>query len=186
MRLVAISTLAAVSLLAAGCSKNDHDSDDALPASTSASDAAAISSSVANPDQTFVDAAAASDAFEIQSSQLAATKATSDKVKAFAEEMIKAHTASTAKLKSVAAGATPALTPNPTLPPAQQARLDALSSKSGADFNKAYSLAQIDAHQATLSALKSYAANGDMPGLKEFAGSLVPTVNDHLKMAQGL
>lgn len=84
-----------------------------------------------------------SDTFEIESSKLAATRAQSAKVKRFAEEMIKAHTASTAKLKTAAAAASPALTPVPRLSPAQQQTLDAL---------------------------KAYSASGAVPSLKTFAG----------------
>ena len=52
--------------------------------------------------QTFANAAAASDAFEIETSKLAATHGASASVKAYAKKMIEAHTASTAKLKSAA------------------------------------------------------------------------------------
>src|SRR6476619_5710209 len=50
--------------------------------------------------QGFVNAAAASDKFEIETSKLAAANASSAAVKKFATQMIAAHTASTAKLKA--------------------------------------------------------------------------------------
>ncbi|QWT16683.1 DUF4142 domain-containing protein (plasmid) [Sphingobium xenophagum] len=81
------------------------------------------------------------DTFEIESSKLAATRAQS------------------AKLKTAAAAASPALTPVPQLSPAQQQTLDAL---------------------------KAYSASGEVPSLKTFAGELVPTVTAHLNMAKGL
>lgn len=139
-----------------------------------------------SPGQAFANAAAASDAFEIQTSRLAATKASSAKVKRFAREMIKAHTDSTAKLKTAAAAAAPAITPNPALTPDQQQTLDALSAKSAADFDRAYADAQRRGHQATLDALQAYSASGDVPSLKSFATSLVPTVTAHLNMAKSL
>jgi putative membrane protein len=139
-----------------------------------------------SPGQTFADTAAASDAFEIETSKLAATKAQSAKVKRFAEQMIKAHTDSTAKLKTAASAASPAIAPNAQLSPAQQQTLDALAGKSGADFDTAYAKAQVDAHQMALDALKAYANTGDVPSLKTFAGQVVPVVTAHLNMAKGL
>lgn len=136
--------------------------------------------------QEFANAAASSDAFEIASSQLAATQAESAATKKFAAEMIKAHTESTAKLKAAAAAATPALTPDATLTAEQQQSLDSLKLLKGADFDKAYAGAQVDAHQKTLAGLKLYSTTGDVPSLKDFATKLLPTVAAHLNMANGL
>jgi len=136
--------------------------------------------------QTFANAAAASDKFEIESSRLAADAATSAAVKKFATQMISAHTQSTAKLKTTLSGMSPAMTPDDTLAPDQQSKLDSLKSLKGADFDSAYSAAQVEAHQKTLAALNGYAASGDNPKLKEFASGLVPTVTAHLNMAKGL
>lgn len=136
--------------------------------------------------QGFANAAAASDAFEIASSQLAKTAAKAPAVKTFASHMIEAHTASTASLKSAAASAKPAITPDATLSPDQQQMLDGLKGKTGADFDKAYADAQVTAHQKTLDALKSYSANGDVPQLKALATKMIPTVTAHLNTAKGL
>lgn len=184
------SVLLAVSIAAlglAGCSKKAETP--VANSSTAAGDVSLtppVAATSASPGQAFADTAAASDAFEIQTSKLAATKAQSAKTKHFAEEMIKAHTDSTAKLKTAAAAASPAITPTPTLTAAQQQTLDDLSSKSGADFDRAYADAQRAGHQATLDALKAYSATGDVPPLKMFATELVPIVTAHLNMAKGL
>jgi putative membrane protein len=136
--------------------------------------------------QGFANAAAASDKFEIESSKLAAAQGQSSAVKSFADKMISAHTASTAKLKAVAGAQTPAVTPDDTLNPAQQASLDSLKPLHGADFDKAYAAAQVDAHQKTLDALNAYASGGDNAALKNLASGMVPTVTAHLNMAKGL
>jgi putative membrane protein len=136
--------------------------------------------------QGFANAAAASDAFEIESSKLAATKASSAKVKAFAAQMIAAHTKSTAKLKATAATLSPAITPDPTLAPDQQAMLDSLKAVEGTAFDTTYATNQAAAHQSTLDKLKAYAANGEEPKFKEIATGLIPTVTAHLNMAKGL
>ena len=136
--------------------------------------------------QAFVNAAAASDRFEIESSKLAASAASSASVKKFATEMISAHTASTAKLKSTVAGMSPKLTPDDTLTPDQQQKLDSLKGLKGTAFDSAYASAQTEAHQNALDALKNYAASGDNSTLKTFANGLIPTVTAHLNMAKAL
>jgi len=136
--------------------------------------------------QGFVNAAAASDRFEIESSRLAASQGQSAAIKSFAARMVTAHTESTAKLKSTASGLSPAVTPDDTLTAAQQQDLDALKGKTGADFDTAYAAAQVKAHQAAVDMLNGYAASGDTPALKQFATGLVPTVTAHLNTAKGL
>lgn len=180
--LLLVVSVAALSL--SGCKKAPE------PAAQGADNAFNTETPVAAPaasaGQVFADTASASDAFEIQSSRLAATKAQSAKVKRFAEQMIKAHTESTAKLGTAAAAASPAIVPAGRVTPAQQQTLDALASKTGADFDKAYALAQVEGHQATLAALNAYSASGDVPQLKKFATDLIPIVTAHLNMARGL
>lgn len=141
---------------------------------------------MASPAQTFVNTAAASDAFEIASSKLALDNSSSASIKKFANQMIAAHEGSTAKLQKVTAGLSPALTPDATLTADQQSKLDDMKGKKGADFDAAYAAAQRGGHQATLDALKAYAASGDVPALKDFASGLVPTVTAHLNMANAL
>lgn len=143
-------------------------------------------SATASGAQGFANTAAASDAFEIASSKLAATQASSAKVKTFAAQMIAAHEKSTAKLKTIAASLSPAITPDPTLTADQQGMIDSLKPLQGAAFDTAYATNQTAAHQATLDALKSYASTGDQPKLQEFATGLIPTVTAHLNMAKGL
>ncbi|MBV9528735.1 DUF4142 domain-containing protein [Sphingomonas sp.] len=136
--------------------------------------------------QSFANAAAASDRFEIESSKLAAGQASSAAVKKFATKMISAHTESTAKLKGIAAGMSPAMTPDDTLSADQDAALSGLKDQKGAAFDSAYAAAQVTAHQKTLDALKGYAASGDDAQLKSFASGLIPTVTAHLNMAKAL
>lgn len=145
----------------------------------------AVAVSAPSEGQAFANTAASSDAFEIAVSQLALTNGKSPAIKAFAQKMIDGHTDSTAKLKTAAASASPAITPDPTLTIEQQQKLDALKGLTGADFDRAYASAQVDAHEATLAALKDYSANGGVPQLKAFATGLVPIVTAHLNMAKG-
>ena len=196
MRYGTIALLSATALALAGCGHKDEtttttnsvtaESGSTTVADTNIADNSVVAAPVASGGQAFANTAAASDAFEIAESQLAATSAHSAAIKSFAKKMIEGHTGSTAKLKTVTAGLSPAITPDPTLTPDQQAKVDALKVKTGADFDTAYAADQVAAHQATLDALKSYSTSGDVPGLKTFATGLIPTVTAHLNMAKGL
>jgi putative membrane protein len=185
MKLLGIVALATTALSLAACGqKTETAHNTTVTTETAINDA--LPETIVAPGQAFANTAAASDAFEVETSKLAETNAASAAVKSFAKHMVTAHTESTAKLKNAAAALTPALTPDPTLTADQQAKLDSLKALTGADFDAAYASAQVDAHEKTLAALKDYAAAGDVPQFKEFATALVPTVTAHLNTAKGL
>jgi putative membrane protein len=181
-----VITLGSSILAVAACGHNNQAAEENLTNIEAANTNAGTTTAAASADQAFANTAAASDAFEIQSSQLAASNASSKAVKAFAQRMIEAHTASTAKLKSAAASASPAITPDPTLSTDQQQKLDQLKSQSGAAFDSAYIDEQITAHQTALDGLRNYSAGGTVPALKSFATQMTPTVAAHLNMAKAL
>ena len=194
--------LASAVALMAGCHKTPaaSDSSAAVPpdstavaaASSSASDASATPvnppattpATPAAPD--FVQKAAVSDMFEIESSKLALKRSSNPQVKAFARMMIKDHTESTAKLKAAIATSGQSLTPPSGLPEDKQMALNDLANADAKAFDKAYLDAQVDGHTQALSLLTNYAANGDTPALKAFAGAVVPTVQHHLDHAKAL
>ncbi|MFT3977656.1 MAG: DUF4142 domain-containing protein [Sphingomonas bacterium] len=140
----------------------------------------------ASPDQGFANTAAASDNFEITTSKLAATNASAKAIKDFAREMIEAHGKSTAELKRIAAKLPAPITPDATLSPEQQRIVDDLRGKKGADFDRAYASAQVDAHQKTLDALQNYAATDKDGAFHGFVSDIEPVVKKHLSMAKGL
>lgn len=136
--------------------------------------------------QEFIDKAAKNDAFEIAAAKLATTKAASADVKSFANEMTKAHTASTTKIKAAAKAAMPAMTPDPTLTSDQSDELADLGKVTGTDFDKKYISDQVDAHKDALALMENYAKSGDVAPLKTAANEIAPTVRKHLDMAQKL
>ncbi|MDG2535221.1 DUF4142 domain-containing protein [Sphingomonas sp. HITSZ_GF] len=190
MHAVRWMTLGAAALALAGCGSKTETTTDTTTVTansdgTMANEMAMVPATSAG--QTFANAAAASDAFEIATSQLADAQGASAKTKKFAADMIKAHTESTAKLKAAASAATPAIVPDATLTAEQQQVLDSLKGVKGADFDKAYATAQVDAHQKTLDALKANAGDNAVPqSLRDFATKLIPTVTAHLNMAKSL
>ena len=185
--------LAGAALTLGACNRNDAANNTTLNdvaindvTANDSGDMTNMSAAAPTTAQGFVNAAAASDHFEIETSKLAATNASSSAVKSFANQMISAHTQSTAKLKSTLTGISPSIAADDTLTPAQQAALTSLQGKKGAEFDSAYAAAQVDAHQKTLDTLNAYAAGGDQPKLQDFAKQLIPTVTAHLNLAKGL
>lgn len=192
-RHILAATAAAAALALAGCgggnTTNTADANMAAPMDTGMANTTAdmaATPAAATGGQAFANAAAASDAFEIETSKLAATNAQAGGVKSFAQRMVEAHTESTAGLKTAAAAATPPITPDPAMTPEQTAQLTALRAATGAEFDRLYIEAQRDAHTKTLETLRAYAASGDVPSLKTFAGELAPKVAAHLNMANAL
>lgn len=194
LRLLATTTSIAALLVLGACSKAGND--DAAPAasdSAMADDATAMSTSpamaapMATPSdaQSFTDAMAASDMFEIESSKLAATMSQNAAVKKFAQMMIADHTKSSAELKSLAAKASPAVTVVPAMTDAQRGDLDHLKAAT-ADFDKLYAAKQVAAHQQALSMLRGYAAIGDDAAMKAFASKTATVVSGHLDQARNL
>lgn len=196
MHIVRWITVGAAALALAGCgSKTETTSTDTTTTTTTTNTDGGMMANgmdmapapTASAGQTFANAAASSDAFEIASSKLAEGQAESAAVKKFAASMIKAHTESTVKLKTAAGAATPAITPDPALTAEQQQALDSLKPLKGADFDKAYVATQVDAHEKTLAALKVSSTDTNVPAsLHDFVTKLSPTVAAHLNMAKGL
>ena len=191
MKLHIVALAAGTALSLAACGKHDNGANGTgnnITVDNSLETNGAMTAPALDPNtaQGFVNGAAASDKFEIESSKLAQTSASSAAVKKFAAQMITDHTASTAKLKGIVGGMSPAITPDDTLTADQQAALDSAKGQTGAAFDAAYKQAQVDGHQKTLDMLKNYAANGDNAQLKSFAQGLIPKVAAHLNMAKGL
>lgn len=182
--IVSASVLALIVLSA--CSNDSANTDAArdnppmLPDNTTPATPASAAMSLGD----FATNLAASDIFELESSMLVLQKSQTAEVKKFAQMMIDAHRQSSAKLKKIAAESKPPLTLPAQLPADRQAKIDTLSSAKADTIDGFYMTNQIEAHQATLAMLESYAANGQDSALKQLATSLAPVVAGHLDMAR--
>lgn len=132
--------------------------------------------------QDFANAAASTDAFEIAEAKLALSTSKTPGIKDFANQMIKDHTDSTAKLKAAAG----TMTPDPTLSAEQQADMATLKAASADAFDSTYKTQQLAAHQKALGVMQGYAATGDNADLKAFAAATATVVQGHLTMLQGM
>jgi putative membrane protein len=132
----------------------------------------------------FVQKAAMSDMFEIEASKLALTRTQSADIKAFAQAMIDAHTATSDAVKPIAA----ALQINPPvqLDSEHQDMLDDLTKADAKDFDKKYLDQQTSAHNKALDLMKDYGEDGANAELKAFAVATAPKVQEHLDHAKSL
>lgn len=131
----------------------------------------------------YVRMAAASDLFEIQSSQMALSKAQRPETRQYAQMLVMHHTqTSQATMQAArAAGMNP---PPPMLMPMQQRMLDQLRRASSGSFDRLYFTQQIPAHEMALALHSNYSRSGDTPSLRATAGSAVPLVQQHLTEAR--
>ncbi len=133
----------------------------------------------------FVKEAAMSDMFEIQSSQLAVEKGNAQ-AKSFAQHMITDHQKTTTELQGLIKTGVVKATPPTALDSSHQSKLDKLKKETGQDFTSTYDEDQVSAHKDAVSLFERYAKGGDNPQLKDWAGKTLPTLQQHLQMAQGL
>jgi putative membrane protein len=141
---------------------------------------------LANNAEAYVPNAALSDMYEIESSKLAQQKAGSPAIKAFAQQMIADHTATTAKLKATLKSAKLDITPPTALDARRQGMIDNLEAASAGDFDKAYLDQQTNAHREAITLHSGYAEDGENAALKKLAASTTPIIRHHLDMVQKL
>jgi putative membrane protein len=132
--------------------------------------------------QQFVDRAAVSDMFDIESSRLALQRAQLPATRSFAERMVLDHSAGSARLSQVVAGS--ALTVPMALDAEHEKKLARLVAASPTEFDAAYIQAQQTGHKAAVEMFTNYAALGSEPALKAFASDMLPILRSHQNEVQ--
>jgi len=136
--------------------------------------------------ESFVENAARSDMYEIRAGKLAERRSSNPKIKAFAAEMVTAHTKTSMGLKEAIASGKLGIVPPTDLDKRREGLLANLQASSASEFDKRYVAQQIAAHEETLDLMKGYADHGDKDALKAAATKTAPLVAEHLKMAKAL
>jgi putative membrane protein len=145
-----------------------------------------VSAEMTSTTQGFVTAAATSDMYEVTAGKIAVQRAQSPAVKEFAQQMIDAHTETTAKLKSIIAANSINVTPPAHVDSRRQGMLDDLRGATSQDFDHRYVAQQIAAHKEADTLMRGYAKSGDNQSIKDFASTTDKAVKMHLSMAQKL
>jgi putative membrane protein len=123
--------------------------------------------------------------FEIETSSLALRTSSNDEIKKFAQHMIDDHTAADQKLAETLKQAN---LPGPEYGMNEEGRdlFNQLTVLQGAAFDRAYVRDQIQGHEKAIELLEAYSKRGDNDALKQLASTLLPTIKEHLQMAEGL
>ncbi|MFN7913791.1 MAG: DUF4142 domain-containing protein [Vicinamibacterales bacterium] len=135
-----------------------------------------------NPDHDFILEAAMGGMAEVELGQLATEKAQSDQVKQFAQRMVTDHGKANDELKSLVSSKNINL---PTDSGAHHKAIkDRLSKLSGAAFDRAYMQEMVTDHRKDVNAFKKESTSGKDPDVKAWAAKTLPTLQEHLQVAQ--
>jgi putative membrane protein len=137
---------------------------------------------VAAADKGFASKAAVAGMAEVELGKLAQQKGSSDQVKQFGARMVDDHSKANDELKQIAASK--GLTLPADLDAKHKSTLAKLEKLSGAQFDRAYMDDMVAGHKEVAAEFKKESASGKDSDLKAFAGKTLPTIEDHLKMAQ--
>ena len=143
---------------------------------------AAKSSTAKHPDESFVVNAAKDGMAEVEIAKLGVEKASRDEVKKFAQRMADDHTKANDELKAQAEKKS--ITLPTSVDPKHKATHDRLAKLSGAAFDRAFMQGMVADHRKAVAAFKTESQSGKDPDVKAWAGQTLPTLEDHLKMAQ--
>jgi len=113
-------------------------------------------------------------------------KASSSEVRDFAKRMIDDHTSANQELAKLADQKKLQDKMSEHADAKSQANSLKLKVMSGKSFDKAYIKNQVDAHQETIKIFRQEAEQGQDSDLKAFAKKMLPTLEEHLKMANDL
>ena len=133
-------------------------------------------------DTAFVKEAAMGGLAEVEFGRLASQKAESNDVKQFGQRMVDDHSKANDQLKPIAQQK------NVTIPTQlsgkEKTLYDRLSKLSGAQFDRAYMQLMLQDHRKDVGDFRKESQSGKDPDVKQFASQTLPTLEDHLKMAQ--
>jgi putative membrane protein len=147
-------------------------------------DAAKQNGVLTSGDRKFVEKAARGGMAETQLSQLAEQKASNDQVKEFAQKMTEDHAKANDDLKQIAS--TKGVQVPATLDHGEQREMQKLQKLSGADFDREYMKRMVKDHKDTLGAFEKESKSGKDAEVKSFATETLPTLRDHMQMAQAI
>ena len=192
----------AAALLAAACHNRQEQSTDTMTTPTPATETTDTSNTVAadssatttgstggtvsnmsTEDKEFVNKAAIGGMAEVQMGNVALQKASNAAVKAFGQRMVTDHSKANDELKSLAT--TKGLALPTALDDEHQKALDHLNALSGAEFDKAYIDHMVEDHKKDVGEFQKAAQNAQDADLKAWAAKTLPTLQDHLKQAEG-
>lgn len=132
-------------------------------------------------DRKFLENAAQGGMAEVQLGKLAEQKASSDQVKQFGKRMATDHQKANDELKIAS---NKGFNLPAELSSSDRREYDKLQGKSGADFDREYMKEMVSDHKKDVKDFQSEAKSAKDGDLKNFATSTLPTLEQHLDLAQ--
>jgi len=137
---------------------------------------------LSSADQSFVKEAALGGLEEVQLGRLASEKASNADVKQFGQRMVDDHGKANEQLSTIAQQKN--VTIATELTGKAKADYDRLSKLSGEQFDRAYMQLMVQDHRKDVSEFRKQSTSAKDTDVKSFASQTLPTLEDHLKMAE--
>lgn len=134
-------------------------------------------------DAKFVVLAASSNNLELQLSQLALQKATSQAVKDYANMMVQHHTMSAQEMKTLLAKKG-AMIPDTALLPVHRLQMETVMAAEGAAFDNAYMRIMVDAHEEDVDEFEDETTDARDADIRAFATRMLPILQTHYAKAK--
>jgi putative membrane protein len=143
---------------------------------------AAATQQLAQEDLDFATKAAQGGLKEVRFGELAQQQAMRDEVKQFGQRMVNDHGKANDQLKQIAQNK--GLELPQQLSNEDQETYAELQQKSGDDFDRAYTDEMVSDHEEDIDEFLGYVDEGKDPDLTSFAAQTLPTLQEHLRLAQ--
>jgi putative membrane protein len=139
---------------------------------------------MAAQDHNFLMDAAMGGMLEVELGRMATTQGASDAVKQFGQRMVDDHGKANQELMSLAQSK--GITLPTEIDEKHKKDMTKLSSLSGAEFDREYGKMMLSDHRKDVSEFEKQSTRGTDADLKAFATKTLPTLKEHLKMAESL
>jgi len=157
-------------------------SPETAPAKPDASTVGGGGGTLAGGDRKFVETAAMHGLAEVEMGKLAQQKASSPEVKDFGARMVQDHGKANDELKALASAKGVRLPAS--IDSAHQRKIERMQKLSGAAFDRAYMKEMLSDHKKDVSEFRKQAKSAKDPDVKAFASRTLPTLEEHLHLAQ--
>jgi putative membrane protein len=135
-------------------------------------------------DRDFIMDAAMGGMIEVELGRMATQQGMSEAVKQFGQRMVDDHSKANQELMSLASSK--GITLPTTIDEKHRKDITKLQAMSGAEFDRAYSKMMLSDHKKDVSEFEKQSTKGTDPDLKAFASKTLPTLQEHLQMANSL
>ena len=139
---------------------------------------------IARADRKFMQDAAEGGMFEVQAGQLAANKASDDKVKQFANKLVEDHQSANNELMALARTKGLELPAAPSR--SERREIEKLGKDSGSKFDQEFAKAAIKDHEQDIKKFEKASGKVKDPDLKAWIDKTLPHLREHLAMAKDL